>query len=313
MRHNLPERKAFFMYNPQLETFIRVADAGSFSKAAEQSYITPTAVIKQMNLLEESLNLKLFERSHRGLVLTKAGKSLYQDAQYIIQYCKDSITRAKNAMQEDTNVVRVGTSPMTPAQLLMQLWPQIQARCPDMKFQIIPFENTPENAREILANLGKNIDVVGGIFDDTMLNLRGCAGMELTRKVFSCGVSIHHRLAEKDKLTIQDLHGENLLLMRRDWSHHVDELRDELWKNHPQIHIIDFDFYSMEIFNRCENSNDVLLAISGWQNVHPLLKVIPVEWDFGIPYGLLHSNHPSETVKRLLEAADEAVRDGLEL
>ena len=35
------------MYNPQLETFLRVADAGSFNKAAEESYITPTAVIKQ--------------------------------------------------------------------------------------------------------------------------------------------------------------------------------------------------------------------------------------------------------------------------
>lgn len=52
---------------------------------------------------------------------------------------------------------------------------------PDIKFQIVPFENTPENAREILANLGKNIDVVGGIFDDTMLNVRACAGLELVR------------------------------------------------------------------------------------------------------------------------------------
>lgn len=42
------------MYNPQLETFIRVADAGSFNKAAEQSYITPTAVIKQINLQEDT-------------------------------------------------------------------------------------------------------------------------------------------------------------------------------------------------------------------------------------------------------------------
>lgn len=66
------------MYNPQLETFIRVADAGSFNKAAEESYITPTAVIKQINLLEASLNVKLFERTHRGLTLTKAGKSLYR-------------------------------------------------------------------------------------------------------------------------------------------------------------------------------------------------------------------------------------------
>lgn len=35
------------MYNPQLDTFLRVADAGGFSKAAEETYITSTAVIKQ--------------------------------------------------------------------------------------------------------------------------------------------------------------------------------------------------------------------------------------------------------------------------
>lgn len=39
------------MYNPQLETFIRIADAGSFNKAAEEIHITPTAMMKQMNLL----------------------------------------------------------------------------------------------------------------------------------------------------------------------------------------------------------------------------------------------------------------------
>ncbi len=296
------------MYNPQLETFIRVADAGSFNKAAEESYITPTAVIKQINLLEKSLDVKLFDRTHRGLILTEAGKSLYQDTKYIIQYCKDSVTRAKNAMQGDTKVIRIGSSPMTPAQLLMQLWPKIQVHCPDIKFQIIPFENTPENAREILGNLGKNIDVIGGIFDKTMLELRHCEGLELSREPFCCAVSVHHRLAAKDRLKVSDLYGENLMLMRRDWSTYVDQLRDDIWKNHAQINIVDFDFYSMEAFNRCENSNDVLLAIPGWANVHPLLKVIPVEWEHSIPYGLLHAPQPSETVRQFLKAAQLAAR-----
>ena len=296
------------MYNPQLETFLRVADAGSFNKAAEESFITPTAVIKQINLLENSLDVKLFERTHRGLTLTKAGKSLYQDSKYIIRYCRDSVTRAKNAMQEDTNMIRIGSSPMTPAQLLMQLWPKIQEHCPDIKFQIIPFENTPENAREILANLGKNIDVIGGIFDETMLGLRNCAGLQLSREPLCCAVSIHHRLAAKDKLLIEDLYGENLLMMRREWSHYVDQLRDDLQQNHGQIHIVDFEFYNMSIFNRCENSNDVLLAIPGWASVHPLLKVIPVDWDHSIPYGLLHAPHPSGTVKRFLAAVQAAMQ-----
>lgn len=289
------------MYNPQLETFLRVADAGSFNKAAEESYITPTAVIKQINLLEENLGVKLFDRSHRGLSLTKAGRSLYQDARYIIQYCQDSVTRAKNAMQESENVIRIGSSPTTPAQLLMKLWAKVQAQCPDLKFQIVPFENTPRNAKEILANMGKHIDIIGGIFDETMLEVRGCAGLELVRGPFCCAVSMQHRLAVRDKLQITDLYGENLLLMHRGWSHNVDRLRDDLWQHHPQIHLVDFDFYSMDIFNRCENSNDVLLAVPAWDNVHPLIKIIPVEWEHSIPYGILHAPVPSETVRRFLE------------
>ena len=291
------------MYNPQLETFLRVADAGSFNKAAEEAYITPTAVIKQINLLEGSLDVKLFQRTHRGLTLTEAGKSLYRDAKYIIQYCRDSVARARNAMRENANVIRIGSSPMTPAQLLMHLWPKIQACCPDIKFEIVPFENTPENAREILGNLGQRIDVIGGIFDETMLELRSCAGLELSREPFCCAVSIHHPLAAKDRLKMPNLYGENLLLMHRGWSRHVDELRDRILQDYSRINIVDFDFYDTNIFNRCESGNDVLLAIPGWANVHPLLKVIPMEWEYGIPYGLLHSPSPTETVRRFLSAA----------
>lgn len=159
------------MYNPQLETFLRVADAGSFNKAAEEMFITPPAVIKQISSLESSLDLKLFIRSPRGLKLTKAGESLYRDAQYVIQYCKDSVVRAKNAAEEGDKVIRIGTSPMTPGQFLLDLWPSLHEHCPDIKFQLVPYENTPENAREILRNLGQNIDIVAGPFDQRALEL----------------------------------------------------------------------------------------------------------------------------------------------
>ena len=292
------------MYNPQLETFIRAADAGSFNKAAEESYITPTAVIKQINLLESSLGVKLFERSHRGLTLTNAGHSLYQDAKYIIQYCRDSVTRAKNAMQEDGSVIRIGSSPTTPAQLLMELWSRIQTLCPDIKFQIVPFENTPENAREILANLGQNIDVIAGIFDDAMLELRKCNGVELSREPFCVAVALHHRLAGKKVLTPENLKGERLLMMRKGWSCHVDALRAELTEKYPEITIADFDFYNVDIFNRCENSNDMLLAIKSWESVHPLMKILPVEWDYKMPYGLLYAKEPSEKVEKLVRTVE---------
>lgn len=170
------------MNTVQLETFIRVAEAGSFNKAAEQLYITPPAVTKQINLFEGELGIQLFVRTHRGLMLTEAGKSFYRDAQYILQYCSDSIERAKKAMQDNGNVIRIGTSPMTPAQPLVYSWSKLQEKCPEIKFRLVPFVNTIENAREILKNLGQNIDVVAGIFDETMLNLRQCAGLEISRE-----------------------------------------------------------------------------------------------------------------------------------
>ena len=290
------------MYNPQLETFLYAADAGSFSKAAEQMFITPTAVIKQINLLESTLDIKLFDRTHRGLTLTKAGVSFYKDAKYIIQYSKDSVSRAKNAMKGDDNVIRIGTSPMTPAQALIELWPTVHEQCPEIKFQMIPFENSLENASEILANIGRDLEIVVGLFDEVMLRLRQCAGFELSREPLCCAVSIYHPLASKTRLSIEDLHGENLLIMHRDWSCYVDELWDFLWKNHPQIQLVDFDLYRIEVFNRCENGNDVLLCIEPWANIHPLLKVIPVEWDYTMPYGLLHSPAPSATVEKFLAA-----------
>ena len=297
------------IYNHQLETFISVADAGSFNKAAESSYITPTAVIKQINLLEADLGVKLFERSHRGLTLTKAGQSLYNDSKYVIQYCKDSVLRAKNAMLEDGKLIRVGTSPMTPAQALVDLWPELQQEYPEFKLKFVPYENTPENAREILAHLGQNIDIVPGIFDDTLLSLRGCSGYELSREPICCAVSVNHPLAQKSELEVSDLYGESLMLMHRGWSSYVDVLRDDLEANHKQINIVDFDFYSLEIFNRCEYEGGILMAVRNWADVHPLLKVLRVKWEHFIPYGLLYAKDPSDNVWDFLEAVKQVKKE----
>ena len=91
------------MYNPQLDTFICVVEAGSFSKAADKLYISPPAVIKQINSLENNLGVQLFGRTHRGLVVTAAGESLYQDAKYMVNYSKYEITPVEPYTSDDLN------------------------------------------------------------------------------------------------------------------------------------------------------------------------------------------------------------------
>ena len=191
---------------------------------------------------------------------------------------------------------------MTPGQFLLELWPRLQEKCPNIKFQLVPFENTPQNAREILSHLGQNIDLVAGMFDQAFLDSRGCAGLELIKAPIRCAVSIYHPLAAKNRLSVQDLHGENFMLIRRGWNSYLDIMRDDLWQEHPRINIVDFDFFSLDVFNQCENSQDVLMAIDAWNHVHPLLKMLPVDWRYTIPFGLLHAPKPSAAVQQFLDA-----------
>ena len=290
--------------NINFTSFIRVAEAGSFNKAAEDLYITSTALIKQINLLENDLGLRLFDRTHRGLTLTKAGASLYKDAKYITDYCREAVERARSAELQREQVIRIGTSPMMPAQMLMDLWPKIHEHCADVSFKLVPFENTSDNAREILKNLGQNIDVVTGFVDELLMSQRNCRGLLIENEPLCCAVSIYHPLASKEKLTVQDLYGKDLMMIHRGWCRHMDDLRDDLTENHPQVNLVNFDLYDVGVFNRCEENKDILVVIKSWSMVHPLMRVIPVEWDHVMPVGILYSPQPTEVVRRFLSALE---------
>lgn len=80
-------------------------------------------------------------------------------------------------------------------------------------------------------------------------------------------------------------------------------------KNHPQIAIEDTPLhYDMSVFNRCAETNKVLLMTECWQDVHPGLVSIPVNWDYSIPYGLLYSADAPKDVLRFVECAEKLTR-----
>ena len=64
----------------KLRVFHAVAEAGSFTHAGELLNLSQSAVSRQISALEESLNLPLFHRHARGLILTEQGELLYQTA-----------------------------------------------------------------------------------------------------------------------------------------------------------------------------------------------------------------------------------------
>ncbi|WP_028468953.1 LysR family transcriptional regulator [Neptunomonas japonica] len=73
-----------------LSAFIAVAESHSFSLAAQQLFITQSAVSKRIATLEEQLNQKLFDRIGRKVTLTEAGRELLPKAKTIVNAIKDA-------------------------------------------------------------------------------------------------------------------------------------------------------------------------------------------------------------------------------
>ncbi len=217
------------MFDGRLETFIRVAECGSFTKAADDLFVTPTAVMKQINALEKELSVALFARANHGLRITKAGESFLQDARYILEYLAHAAEKAREIEAgENRRSIRIGTSLMTPAKFILDVWSEVQNRMPTLKIELIPFENNPVNSVEILRNLGQHIDVVAGLYDDEFLKDRRCLAAHMYDKKIILAVPVTHVLSAESLITPQKLVGRKVLFIRRRWNRYIDELRDDL-------------------------------------------------------------------------------------
>lgn len=290
------------MYNRMLDTFIAVSDCGSFTKASERLYISPTAVMKQMNALESHLNLKLIERTSSGIHLTKAGALIYQDAKFMMDYSRKSIAAARASMHTYDTTFCIGTSLLNPAKPFMDLWYRVNKDFPSYKLHLVPFEDNHEGILCEIEQLGKKFDFLIGVCDSKEW-LRRCNFLALGRYKKMVAVSREHRLAGKKSLTVEDLYGETLMMVERGDSGVNDFLRNDLARHHSQIHIEDAPkFYDLSVFNRCAETGHVLLTIECWNEVHPGLVSIPVNWDYSIPYGLLYCLDAPEDVHRFVEA-----------
>ncbi len=291
------------MYNPLLNTFITVVDCGSFAKAAGVLYISSTAVMKQMNSLESHLDLKLIERTPAGIHLTEAGAVIYRDAKFLIDYSKKSVSAAKAALHANDTTFCVGTSLLNPAKPFMDLWYRVNKEFPEYKLHLVPFEDNHEGILSEIEKLGEKFDFLIGVCDSQKWLSRSNF-LPLGRYKKMIAVSREHRLAEKKCIDIEDLYGETLMMVQRGDSGVNDFIRNDLEKHHPEIHIEDTPhFYDLSVFNRCAETGNVLLTIECWQDVHPGLISIPVNWDYSIPYGLLYSMEAPDDVLRFVQAA----------
>lgn len=121
-------------------------------------------------------------------------------------------------------------------------------------------------------------------------------------------MSKKHRLAKRKVLAWKDLENESLLLIKRGDSYILDEMRDDILRDHKLINIIDFNgYYDISAFNLCEQRGYLMETLDIWSSLHPSLVTIPVNWSYEIPYGILYAKNPSESVKEFIDIFERSV------
>lgn len=288
------------MINPQLTSFICVADSGSFNKAAEKLFISSTAVIKQMNALEKHLDMQLFDRTNHGILLTPAGKVIYKHAKILFEYSEKTVAEARQTTAADLTTFYVGTSILNPCKSFMDLWYKVNHQFPGYRLHIVPFEDDHSDILSEISSLGEKFDFVVAACDSKQW-LNRCSFQPLGKYRQCIAVPREHPLSGRKLLSIKDLYGETLMLGKRGDSAVVDMVRDEVEK-HPLIRTEDISqFYDMSVFNRCVQTQHVLLTLECWADVHPALVTIPVDWDFSVPYGILYQLQPDNDIRRFVD------------
>ena len=296
------------MYDHLLDTFIAVVDAKSFTKASELIFVTPTGIMKQINNLEEKLDIKLIERSPTGIKLTPQGKIIYDGAVFMKDYALKTISKAKSLEEQYDKTFCIGSSLLNPAKPFIDLWYKVNEEFSEYKLHLVPFNDDCSDILAEIGKLGEKFDFLIGVCDShKWLNL--CNFLPLGKYKKMIAVSREHRLANKKVIKIEDLYGETLMMVKRGDSDVNDFLRNDLELNHPEITIEDTaQFYDMSVFNRCAETKNVLLTIECWKNVHPSLVTIPVEWDYSIPYGLLYAQNPPKDIIKFVSKVKSIIQ-----
>jgi DNA-binding transcriptional LysR family regulator len=193
----------------QLKTFRTVAETLGFTKTAEQLYMAQSSVSAQIKGLEDDLEVKLFDRIGRRVLLTDAGRKLYDYARRI-----DEMTLEIRSEMSESTSMRGNLTIRVPETLASIYMPEIvnlyHKQNPKVKLNFI--NCTDRQLREEL-NSGR-IDLAFLMTDAIHFNDVNVKFLK-TEKLQLIASPVHP-LAEKNKVRLEDLHDELVFLPKTD-------------------------------------------------------------------------------------------------
>lgn len=290
------------MLDDYLKTFICAAECGSFAKAAETLFLSPNAVKKRINALEENLGLSLFERNLKGIKLTPAGKSFYDDSKKLVQNYNSAVEKAQAINENKSDAVRIGIMDTFSDEFMLASWFPVEKENRRVRSSMFFFGTSKENHRTMLRSVGKDIDICVDVYDEKLAKEYGINAIKLSEAEICCAVPRSHRLADKTEISPADLCGEKIATLKSGrsfvWDNAISAIKEDFFG----INIFEIEKFSIKTFNRCENENRIMFVTENSKKVYPFCKCIPLSKTYSIPFGLYYSKNSNKKTLGLIEA-----------
>ena len=197
----------------QLAAFQEVARCASFSQAAVRLGYVQSSVSAQVQALERELDIRLFDRLGRRVVLTSAGSALlgYTDRMLeLADEARHAVTSARAADGELVGSVVVSAPESLLTYRLPPVLSRFRTRCPHVEIAIRPTAVGRLRADVRRAVNEGSVDVAFVL--DAPLEIAGLVIERLHREPISVIAPRDHRLAKRQTVAPRDLAGEPLLL-----------------------------------------------------------------------------------------------------
>jgi DNA-binding transcriptional LysR family regulator len=149
----------FIGFMHEMVAFVLVAESGSFSKAAQQLAMTPSAVSRQISRLEKAMGVKLMHRTTRQLRLTEAGLDVLERGREMVDAAKATMQAAEEHMRAPKGLVRVSAPKAFARHVLQPCLLSFLARYPDVDVHAMVVDRRVDGLRE-------NVDLVIRLTDD---------------------------------------------------------------------------------------------------------------------------------------------------
>lgn len=121
----------------QLRYFCEVVDAGNANIAAKNLFVAPTAISMQINLLEDELGGKLFDRTSRPMTLTTLGEFFYPKAKLLLSDASQLVEEAKEIATGNLGWLSIGFTRSTIFSVLPEAVREMKSKHPQVKIELI--------------------------------------------------------------------------------------------------------------------------------------------------------------------------------